>query len=181
MNKLTKGIIVGGVGLVLVLGGTASLALWNGSANVNAGTVKSGVMTISAVDGTWSDDITLWVPGDTATYTTNLTLTLSGDNLTTELALDATSITGSAPLLEALDIDLSIGTITGGGTATAVSGKTNTFKVTSDTPAESTALTVPVTVTVDFPETSVTGTTGQGESVDLNTIAFTLTQLAPSP
>lgn len=181
MNKLTKGIIVGGAGLVLVMGGTASLALWNGSANVDAGPVDSGVMTISAVAGTWSEAITLWVPGDTATYKTNLTVTLSGDHLSTELALDPTSITGDAALLEALDIDLAIGTITGGGTATAVAGKANTFKVTSNTPKVATALTVPVTVTVDFPETSVTGTSGQGESVNLKKIAFTLTQLAPSP
>jgi alternate signal-mediated exported protein len=178
MNKLNKGLIVGGAGLVLVVAGASSFALWNGSASVDAGPVDSGVMTIAAADGTWSDDITLWVPGDVSTYTTDVTISLAGDNLTSQLALDGDSITGDADLLAALDIELTVGTITG-GTAVPVPGEENTFTLTSLTPTVETALTVPVTVTVDFPADSVTGVVAQNQSVDLGSIAFNLTQLAP--
>lgn len=178
MNKLGKGLIVGGIGLVLVTAGAGSLALWNDAATVDAGPVDTGAMTITAVDGTWSDDITLWVPGDTSTYSTNLTLTLAGDNLRTQLALAPDSITGDAELLAALDIQLSVGAISGGVVA-PVPGQDNTFTITSSTPSTTSTVTVPVTVTVDFPEDSVTGTVAQDQSVDLGSIQFTLTQLAP--
>lgn len=178
MNKLSKGLIVGGIGLVLVTVGAGSLALWNDAATVDAGPVDTGLMTISAAEGTWDDDIALWVPGDTSTFTTNLTLSLAGDNLTTQLALAPDSITGDAELLAALDIQLAVGAITG-GVATPVSGQENTFTITSSTPSAATTVTVPVTITVDFPEDSVTGTIAQNQSVDLGSIQFTLTQLAP--
>jgi len=179
MNKLTKGLVVGGAGLVLVVGGAGSLALWNDSASVDAGPVGSGEMTIDATDGVWSDDITLWVPGDQSVYSTDLTVTLSGDNLTTQLVLDPASVTGDADLLAALDVELAVGTITGGGIATPVAGQDNTFTLTSATPTVATTLTIPVTVTVDFPEDSVTGVVAQNQAVDLGGIAFNLTQVAP--
>jgi alternate signal-mediated exported protein len=179
MNKLSKGLIAGGIGLLLLGGGAGTLALWNDSATVDAGPVGSGVMRITASDGVWSDDISLWVPGDSSTYGTELTINLAGDNLSSELALDAGSITGDPELLEALDIGLTVGTITGGGTATPVPGEDNTFTLVSGTPATATTLTVPVTIDVDFPADSVTDLVAQNQTVDLGTMAFTLTQLAP--
>lgn len=178
MKKLTAGLVAAGTGVVLLAAGIGSYALWSDSATVDAGPVDSGVMTIAAVDGAWNPEITLWVPGDTTTYTTNLTITLAGDNLDSQLAIDSASITGDPDLLAALDIDLTIGAITGGGTATPT-GAPNTFTLASATPTVSTVLTVPVTVTVDFPENSVTDQTAQDESVDLSGIEFTLTQIAP--
>lgn len=178
MKKSTAGIVATGTGVVLLAAGIGTYALWSDSASVDAGPVDSGVMTIAAVDGTWTPDITLWVPGDTTTYTTNLTITLAGDNLDSRLAIDADSITGDPALLAALDIDLAIGAITGGGTATPA-GPPNTFIITSATPTVSTVLTVPVTITVDFPEAAVTNTIAQDETVDLSGIEFTLTQIAP--
>lgn len=176
MNKMSKGLIVGAAGLVLLVGGAGSLALWNGSASVDAGGIGSGVMTISAVDGTWSDDTALWVPGDTSTYTTELTITLAGDNLTAQLEIDPDSITGDAELLEALDVQLAVGAVSGGGTVTPVPGQPNKYTVTSATPLVETELTVPVTVTVDFPGASVTGLDAQNQTVDLGSLAFALTQ-----
>jgi alternate signal-mediated exported protein len=180
MNKLFTGLVAGAAGLVLIVGGAGSLALWNDAAQVDAGSVDSGVMTIAAQDGAWSPDIALWVPGDSATYTANVTIDLAGDNLSTELAVDADSIVGVGgdDLLNALDIQLGVGAITGGGTATST-GTPNVYTVVSDTPAAATTLTIPVTVTVDFPADSVTDTVAQNQSVDLSGLSFTLTQLAP--
>jgi len=179
MNKLSKGLIVGGAGLVLVASGLTSLALWNDAAEVNAGPVDSGEMSITATDGAWANAITLWVPGDTDTYDADVTINLAGDNLTSRLTIDPASITGDADLLAALDITLSTGTPVGAATVTPVAGQPNTFDITATTPTQATVVTVPVTVAVDFPEDSVTGTTAQNQSVDLSEISFTLTQLAP--
>ncbi|MGW9157087.1 alternate-type signal peptide domain-containing protein [Microbacterium sp. NPDC055665] len=172
-----KGLVVAGVGLVLVAGGAGSLALWNDSATVAAGPVDSGAMTIAAVGGSWDTDITLWVPGNTATYTAELTVTLAGDDLDTELTLDPDSITGDPELLAALDIALATGAVTGGGTATLIAP--NTYSVVSDTPDTEVTLTIPVTVEVDFPADSVTDTVAQNQAVDLGSIAFVLQQVAP--
>ncbi|WP_336653016.1 MULTISPECIES: alternate-type signal peptide domain-containing protein [unclassified Leucobacter] len=175
MNKMRKGLLVGAAGLVLLVGGAGSLALWNGSASVDAGGISSGVMSISAEDGTWSQDTGLWVPGDTSTYTTEVSITLAGDNLTTQLEIDPDSITGDPELLDALDVQLAVGAVSG-GTVTPVPGQPNKYTVTSSTPLVETVLTVPVTVTVDFPEASVTGLDAQNQSVDLGGLAFALTQ-----
>lgn len=175
MNKMSKGLVVGAAGLVLLVSGAGSLAVWNGSASVDAGGISSGTMNISAADGDWSDDTTLWVPGDTATYTTELSIELAGDNLTAQLEIDPDSITGDPELLGALDVQLAVGAVSG-GTLTPVPGQPNKYTVTSSTPLVETTLTVPVTVTVDFPEDSVTGLDAQNQSVDLGGLAFALTQ-----
>lgn len=179
MNKLGKGFIVGGAGLVLVASGLTSLALWNDAAVVNAGPVDSGEMSITATDGTWTNGITLWVPGKTDTYNAEVTINLAGDDLTSRLTIDPTSITGDADLLGALDITLATGAPTGAATLTPVAGQPNTFDVVATNPSQATVVTVPVTVGVDFPDDSVTGTIAQNQSVDLSGISLTLTQLAP--
>lgn len=180
MNKLLTGLVAGAAGLVLIAGGAGSLALWNDAAQVNAGSVDAGVMTIAADAGTWSPGIALWVPGDSATYTTNVTVELAGDHLSTELTLDGSSIVGVGgdDLLNALSIQLGVGAVTGGGTVTPT-GTPNVYTVVSNTPTVATTLTFPVTVTVDFPADSVTGTVAQNQSVDLSGVAVQLSQLAP--
>ncbi len=55
MNKNAKAAIAVGAGVVLLLGGGGTLALWNTSADLNAGTVESGTlkMAVGADTGTW--------------------------------------------------------------------------------------------------------------------------------
>lgn len=136
-------------------------------------------MNITATDGTWANDFSLWVPGNADTYNANVTINLAGDSLTSRLTIDPDSMTGDPDLLGALEIALTTGAPTGAATVTPVAGQPNTFDIVATNPAQATAVSVPVTVAVDFPEDSVTGTTAQNQSVDLSGISFTLTQLAP--
>ena len=130
MNKFTKGAIATGAGVVLLLGGAGTFALWNDDAAVNGGTVTSGVLDISAgTTGTWTDvtsgspvSINIGtfkvVPGDVLEFTQNVQITATGNNLEGELTVDSSSITGA--LASKLDFDfIATGTgVTGSGTDT---------------------------------------------------------------
>ncbi|KRC46800.1 hypothetical protein ASE16_15450 [Leifsonia sp. Root227] len=178
MKKLTTGLVAAGGGLVLLLGTSGSLALWNDAANVDAGSVSSGVLTVAATGGSWSDDLDHWVPGDSETYTANVSVVAQGDNLTSQISIDPASITGDPELLDALDVSLTFGTPTG-GTFTPVAGENNVFDVVPDDPTSTTPITAPVTVTVTFPADSVTDTVAQGQTVELSGMNFVLQQVAP--
>jgi alternate signal-mediated exported protein len=189
MNRFTKGAIAGAVGIVLLLSGAGSFALWNGSASAAAGSVQSGTMTIVANGtGTWTaahgggaaSPITIStfraVPGDVLTFTQKVDISATGDNLSALLTVDPTSITAgpgaaSAQLAAALTSGMTVtipGTLPTGITATATP---NTYKVTGL--AATTTVTVVVTLPFD-PTTS--GTTAQGGTVDLTKLAITLQQ-----
>jgi alternate signal-mediated exported protein len=170
MNKLVKGAIAGAAGIVLLMGGAGSLALWNDSATIADASVSSGTLAITASAGSWTGNPALMVPGDTATYTANLTITAKGTNLHSTLSIDPASITGTAALKGALVTSFTLGAVTGG---TLTSSGTNQYEVAATQPAGS--ITVPVTVTVSLPS-SVSGTTAQNGTVSLNDLAFKLDQ-----
>lgn len=89
MNKLVKGSLAAAAGITLLMGGAGSLALWNDSTDSTAGSISTGELNItSAGDGAWAQDITLWVPGDTDTYTETFDIAAAGDNLA--FTVDAT-------------------------------------------------------------------------------------------
>jgi alternate signal-mediated exported protein len=178
MNRLTKGLIAVSAGTVLLLGGAGSLALWNDAANVDAGDVSSGVLTLDATPGAWAPDLTLWVPGDSAVYTTDVSIVAQGDNIAAQLSIDPASVTGDPDLLAALEITMAVGTPTG-GTFTPVAGQTNVFDVAPTDPLSGTPITAPVTVTVNFPADSVTDLVAQGETVNLTGLQLLLQQIAP--
>ena len=167
MNKLVKGAIAGAAGIALLLGGAGSLALWNSSATITSATINAGTLTVTASGGAWSTNPALWVPGDTFTYTATLTVTAKGTNLVDRLTVDSSSITGGVNLLAA------IGTPT--FTATLQAGVTLVSAGVYAIAPSATPYTIPVTVTVTFPS-SITGTTAQGESVNLTGLAFKLAQ-----
>lgn len=178
MKRMTKGLIALSAGTALLLGGAGTLALWNDAANVDAGNVASGNLTLDAATGTWTPAISLWVPGDTATYTTDVSIVAQGDNIAAQLSIDPASITGDPELLGALDITMTVGTPTG-GTFTPVAGQTNMYDVAPTDPLSGTPITAPVTVTVDFPEDSVTDLVAQGQTVNLSGMQLLLQQVAP--
>jgi alternate signal-mediated exported protein len=151
---------------------------WNDAANVDAGQVSSGVLTLNADAGAWTPDISLWVPGDSATYTTNVSIVAQGDNIASQLSIDPASITGDPDLLNALGVTMTVGASTG-GTLTPVAGEENVFTVSPNDPLSGIAITAPVTVTVDFPADSVTDLVAQGESVNLTGLNLLLQQVAP--
>ena len=54
MNKLTKAGLAGGLGALLLLGGT-TFALWTDSASVAGGTITSGNLEVAAGTVAWHD------------------------------------------------------------------------------------------------------------------------------
>ncbi|PQZ96070.1 hypothetical protein CQ018_01965 [Arthrobacter sp. MYb227] len=109
MNKATKGIIAGALGLGLLAGG-ATFAKWEDSVTVPGGIITAGNLDISVVPEktTWqdvSDDIEgnprsidpatfLMVPGDTVRMTDQVKINLAGDNISAALTVDAPVLTG---------------------------------------------------------------------------------------
>ncbi|MCW2131450.1 alternate-type signal peptide domain-containing protein [Arthrobacter sp. VKM Ac-2550] len=90
MNKMTKGSIATGVGVALLLGGGGTLAMWNINEPSDAGSIKSGNMTLEASVGEWTINGDTFlsaaqisshpiVPGDVLTYSQNLKVGLVGD------------------------------------------------------------------------------------------------------
>jgi alternate signal-mediated exported protein len=110
MNKLLKGSIAGAAGIVLLLGGAGTFAVWNAADTVEAGTVTAGNLLVELQDkGVWTQglpgalttqpvDITKFriVPGDVFTFTQVIKVTAEGDNLEAELGLTEGSITALA-------------------------------------------------------------------------------------
>ncbi|MBD7996058.1 alternate-type signal peptide domain-containing protein [Arthrobacter sp. Sa2CUA1] len=103
MNKMAKGALATGVGVALLLGGGGTLAVWNQTANADAGTIASGDLNLVGEEGFWTSsvsgkiaDISKYtvVPGETLTYTQNLDVTLVGDNLSADLTVTGDSVNG---------------------------------------------------------------------------------------
>lgn len=188
MNKLIKGAIAGTAGVVLLLGGGGTLALWNSSTVVAAGPVSSGTLAVSASGlPSWMDvssDKTAasipaiaafkMVPGDTVELTQDLTVTATGNNLKATLAYDDATLLATGAAATALKAALVIEVnATGGANVTRI-GTSNTFTV---TPAAA-ASTVTVTVRITLPA-SVSDATIQNATVDLSGLAFKLQQVRP--
>lgn len=168
MNKLTKAAIAGAAGIALLLGGAGSLAYWNASDSVNAGTIEAGTLTLNAEAGSWTTPApALWVPGDSAVYTTQLEIGATGDNLEALLSVNPGSISGD--LADALTFELTIAGAPAGVMAGATDG---TYEITDAADGQ----TLTVTVTVTFPVDSVTGNVAQGQTVNLSGLSFKLEQ-----
>lgn len=93
---MTKGAIVTAAGVMLLVGGGGTLAVWNVQQDAAAGTVASGDLNLVAGAGAWTVagqagpiDIDTYriVPGDTLTYTQTLDITLDGDNISANLSV----------------------------------------------------------------------------------------------
>jgi alternate signal-mediated exported protein len=98
MNKMLKGSLAGAAGVTLLLGSFGTYALWTDQAEIEASTVRSGVLDIDPAKPNWADtsaDATagatsdswtpgsdLMVPGDQVTRTQIFTISGEGKNLT---------------------------------------------------------------------------------------------------
>ncbi|MCX7522879.1 alternate-type signal peptide domain-containing protein [Microbacterium sp. STN6] len=178
MNRLTKGIIAGAAGIIL-LGGGATFALWNDSATAGDGTITSGTLSLAPkAGGGWSDistgtpvaiaDLTnyLVVPGDVLQFTKDYTINATGDNLEATLSV-------VDPVTSSTDPDLKTALQVTSAFTGAASGDTITDA--------DNAKTVTATVTVTFPEGSVTNTVAQAQSIDLSGTTVTLQQKSRTP
>lgn len=177
MNKITKGAVVGGIGVALLLGGGSTLAYWTDQAQVTGATIASGRLDISDfTDAAWkvtnngvTKDVTnigtfKMVPGDKLEYSTSATVTLEGDNLkaTIAAATGAGAITGTGELKDRLTVTTSVN---GGQTAAITSG----------------THVVPVTVTVEWPfgdaSSPALDNPAMSETVSFANFNVTLTQV----
>ena len=100
MNKMAKGALATGVGVALLLGGGGTLAVWNQTANADAGTIAAGDLNLTvkddaAVNGWYTaagvkiTNINNYkiVPGETLTYKQLLDITLKGDAMKADLSV----------------------------------------------------------------------------------------------
>lgn len=127
MNKATKGAIAAGAAGILLLGGAGTFALWEDNANITGGTVSTGELELALGTGTWAETATPGtpiniatfdiVPGDSLTYTTTVTATATGDNLTGELKIEGTSFVNAFNALPAEHVTATVAhtAIDGGG------------------------------------------------------------------
>ncbi len=180
MNKFVKGSIAAAAATVLLLGGAGSLAYWNSSANLADYTVSTGTLQLTAGTELWTGAATAgtgaWVPGDSATYNTTLTLVAGGTNIRGTIALDQGSIAVSPtgrdnPLEIAFAVDTAAA-VTPAGAALAFAAGELTFDGAG-------TYTIPVTVTADFPFGAAVDNDSQSLSVNLDNVTFTATQTAP--
>jgi alternate signal-mediated exported protein len=179
MNKIITGAIAGAAGIALLLGGAGTFALWNANASSAASQVSSGTLSLSANnDGSWLDitngrsaainpSTALMVPGNTYQFTQTLTVAATGNDLKANLTYASQSITGDAGLLAATTKTLAV-TSTSASVVQSTSAA-NTFVVSPSTATS----TVKVVFTITLPAAA---TTGQGGTLNVGAIAFTLTQ-----
>lgn len=174
MNKMAKGVITTGVGIVLLVGGGGTLATWNQAQSASMGKVVAGDLNlVPASAGVWTNasgtvvNVASYkvVPGDTLSYSQPLNLTLVGDLMVAHL-----TVTGAF----AAD---------GFGANATVSATTLTksdSKVVSATadlvPTDSGVVTASTTFTFNK---STTGRDSVAASVDLSGIGYSLVQQAP--
>ena len=194
MNKLVKGAIAAGVGTALLLGGAGTLATWNSSVGVSGAAITAGNLVVTdGPAGTWTvqkdgtgaqlpiADIATFKasPGDKLTFSKDVTITATGDNLVATLGLGAGAI-APATAGDAEDIALagflqqsSVFTVTGAG----ISGTSPTFTVTPGAAGIS-ARPVTVAVTINFPKSGTVAAenAAMNGSVSLAGLTIDLTQ-----
>lgn len=194
MNKLVKGSIATAAGVALLLGGAGTFALWSDTAGVQGGTVQTGVLDIEPVADTakWADvsvngrtgatfnpATDKIVPGDTVTFTQDVTLKAEGKNLKAELAL-ATDAAKIAEQFAAQGVGtVTLGTTVKNGTATVVAkeaGKVFTVSPAAAPGASTSTLQVVVTVAFNAGVTEQKAS-NLAAAVDLTKLGFTLTQV----
>ena len=174
--RRTTAILTIAVGAALLSAGGGTYAYWSTQTALEAGPVSAGDLDLALGAGTWTlkgvlgtpqsvTDLSTVkiVPGDVLTLTQPIDVTLVGTTIAADLRAQVGSTFTSGALGSNLDVALTVG---GYGTATSP----NTYRL---TPANSGAATATLTITFK-PGTG--DRVGATQSVNLNDIAFTLTQ-----
>ncbi len=173
MNKLVKGTLASAAGVMLLMGGFGTYAVWQNSTPADMGSIGSGTLAIDSVgtptwtgaDGTAWAPTDLMVPGNTVTETVPLVVTASGKDLKAGLSLSGVTSTFS---------DLQI-TLSYAGKSSTVTGS-GTAAIDYSGPADLSSLNAAKTATVTFTlPSSVTG--DQQDTVDLSKASVNLDQL----
>ena len=161
MNKMIKGSVAGATGIVLLMGGFGTYALWSDSTEMKASKVQSGELDIApGSTAVWDDASTtaaddwnpgsdLVVPGDEITRTQTFDVKGYGKNLTGTITfnqgnLDKGGFASSTPAYDWLDVDVDITSPDGELDVVSTSDTDFTFS----SPFETATLTAVVTYTV---------------------------------
>lgn len=199
MNKLVKGSIAGAAGVLLLLGGAGTFALWNENVTAQGGTVTTGNLDLALVADTaaWADispdadgaafDPTAdaIVPGDTITFTQNFTVTAWGKNLRAEVGLDPASYSIAAAVADDVSVTLSVSSVGDSTDATITPVDATTYAIDPGVDiAPGAVMTFSALVTITFDGDETTGANDSaGESVAdavaLDDLAFFLNQVRP--
>lgn len=173
MNKFAKGSLAAGAGIVLLLGGAGTLAYWNDQAELGGmGEINAGQLTLEATEGSWSPEITTWVPGDESSYTTTLSLNADGDNIQGTVALDEESVVITGDDADQFDLTVSpTADALPQGLAYDEATETFTFEGGGE-------YKIPVQIEVTFPFGTEASNGSQGAQVDFSAVSFTATQTA---
>lgn len=172
MNKMTKGALATGLGVALLIGGGGTLAVWNTTAEKQAGSIANGDLQLTAGAGTWTNahgtpvNLASYkaVPGDALTFTQPVDVVLDGDLMKANLTVTDKLTAGQAATY------LQVGQTT----LKNKSGAVVSAPLNKDSDGTYTA-----SVTVTF-LSGTTGTTGTQASNDLGKIGFKLEQDASS-
>ncbi len=184
MNKMVKGSAAGAAGIVLLMGGFGTYALWTDTAAANSGQIQSGalditgtgaptwadVSTVGSTGASWNPSTDAMVPGDKVALTQPVTINAVGKNL--KVKFDVTGID------KGTWSNLGVSMTYGGQSLSAVSpqptgGPEYTFTYNA---ASSIAGTKNLVVTFDFPN-DVTGTADQNKTVSLASVGVAVSQV----
>jgi alternate signal-mediated exported protein len=182
-NKMIKGSIAGATGIVLLMGGFGTYALWSDSVQADGGVLGSGALKITGVgDGSWTETSTgsaqawdnasdLMVPGDVVVLDQPLDVKAVGKNLRVKLTVDGVDNDFAAPSLS-MKVEF-------GGETETFTGP-GPYVIDYDTVAKVAALNGdPDGAVVTFTFEDVDDTTDQDTSVDLSNVTLTLDQVRP--
>lgn len=177
-KKMTKGTVAIAAGVVLLLGGAGTYALWEVNQPLT-GTVQTGDLNLELGSAAWTlngnsvtnvNEVRI-VPGDELVLTQDLTVTAIGDDLIAQLSIDATAAV-PAELQGHLDISFDLPARPEWAQADAEVPNTYTVE-----PSNSAYDPVPATVTIAFDQ-DTPGRDGVTQAVDLTAVNFELAQVA---
>ena len=172
---MTKGAIVTAAGVLLLVGGGGTLAVWNVQQNANVGTIASGDLDLATEPGVWTVagqadpiDISTYkiVPGDTLTYTQTVDITLDGDNLAANLTVVNPNGTNT-------------GFANGTYTTSAVTLTKDGAAISNPLDEDDDVTDATASVSFDFLE-STGGVASTDATFDFSGVAFRLEQIAPA-
>jgi len=188
MNKMIKGSVAGATGIVLLMGGFGTYALWSDTSSMEANGVTSGELDIASATATWADasgdSTTAWnpasdaiVPGDVIERTQVFTVTGSGKNLegTIDLtggAVDKAAFAKSPGPGNWLTVDVDVTSSGGGVNETAPGSNAFVFSAPFDTE------TLTAVVTYSFDE-ATTAQQAQDATATMAATTFTIAQVRP--
>lgn len=178
MNKMTKGAIVTAAGVMLLVGGGGTLAVWNVQQDAEAGVVASGDLNLETGEGVWTvagvegpvtiPDINTYqiVPGDTLTYTQTVDITLDGNNISANLSV--VNADGA-----------NTGFVEGTYTTSAVTLTKDDVAIANPLDEDDDVTDAVASVTFDF-LTTTDGRNSVDATYDFSAVAFKLEQIAPA-